>query len=119
MDRNDLGSFGVFEFMSLTHVEGTIYEAGLSFLQGSGSIEQIHTYGFEADATLGSGGSTYTHNQEQPIQTWTITHDLGKFPSVSVVNNNNVLMYGDIAYVNDNKITITFSAGFSGKAYLN
>jgi hypothetical protein len=44
---------------------------------------------------------------------------MDKFPSVAVVNNNNVLMYGNITYVDKNNLTINFSAGFSGKAYLN
>jgi len=38
---------------------------------------------------------------------------------VSVANNNNILMYGNITYIDNNNLTINFSAGFSGKAYLN
>jgi hypothetical protein len=34
-------------------------------------------------------------------------------------NNNNILMYGETAYIDKNNLTITFSAGFSGKAHLN
>jgi len=54
-----------------------------------------------------------------PSATWNITHSLGKFPSVSVVDTANQLMYGDTEYINENSLTITFSAPFSGKAYLN
>ena len=54
-----------------------------------------------------------------PSATWNITHNLDKFPSVSVADTANQLMYGDTEYINENSLTITFSAPFSGKAYLN
>ena len=62
---------------------------------------------------------TFEFTKVTPSTNWDIQHDMGKFPSVSVVNNNNVLMYGEITYVDQNNLTINFSAGFSGKAYLN
>jgi hypothetical protein len=62
---------------------------------------------------------TFEFTQGTPSANWSIQHDMDKFPSVSVVNNNNVLMYGNITYVDKNNLTINFSAGFSGKAYLN
>jgi len=62
---------------------------------------------------------TFEFIQATPSTNWSIQHDMDKFPSVAVVNNNNVLMYGNITYVDKNNLTINFSAGFSGKAYLN
>jgi len=62
---------------------------------------------------------TYTQCFENASATWTVTHNLGKFPSVSVVDTADQLMYGDTEYFNENSLTITFSAPFSGKAYLN
>ena len=66
-----------------------------------------------------SNNRTFVFTQGIPATTWTIQHNLGKFPSVSVVNNNNVLLYGETTYIDSNELTINFSAGFSGKAYLN
>ena len=51
--------------------------------------------------------------------TWVIEHDLGKYPSVTTVDDTGDIVYGDVRYDNANKITVTFSAGVSGKAYLN
>ena len=62
---------------------------------------------------------TFTFTQPTPQLEWLINHNLEKFPSVSVVNENEILMYGDTTYIDDNNLKITFSAGFSGKAYLN
>ena len=62
---------------------------------------------------------TFVFTQGVPSTTWNITHNLGKFPSVSVVDTADQLMYGNTEYFNQNSLTITFSAPFSGKAYLN
>jgi len=63
--------------------------------------------------------ANFVFTQGIPSATWNITHNLDKFPSVSVADTANQLMYGDTEYINENSLTITFSAPFSGKAYLN
>jgi hypothetical protein len=65
------------------------------------------------------GDKTFVYTQSVPSDTWTIEHNLNKFPSVSVVNINNILMYGEVTYIDPNNLTVTFSGGFSGKAYMN
>ena len=63
--------------------------------------------------------ANFVFTQVIPSATWNITHNLGKFCSVTVVNTSNEIVIGNVTYVNDNSLTITFSAPFSGKAYLN
>jgi len=63
--------------------------------------------------------STYTHNQISPISTWTITHNLSRFPSVTIVDSGGNVVNGDIQYISENQIKISFSAAFAGKAYIN
>jgi len=63
--------------------------------------------------------ANFVFTQSIPSAIWNITHNLGKFPSVSVVDTADQLMYGNTEYFNQNSLTITFSAPFSGKAYLN
>ena len=62
---------------------------------------------------------TYVHDQIQSSNTWSITHNLGKYPAVSVVNSGGTVSIGEVTYINLNQVTITFSAMFSGRAYLN
>ena len=50
---------------------------------------------------------------------WNINHSLNKYPSVSVVDTGNNLVYGDVQYTSLSNLTITFSADTSGTAYLN
>ena len=70
------------------------------------------------------GDITYTHNQSSVSNTWTITHNLNRFPSVTVVDSADTIVYGTVVYNSANQLTITFFQGgsalaFSGKAYLN
>lgn len=64
-------------------------------------------------------GGNYTHNQIVSSSTWTITHNLGFFPAVSVVDSGGNYVVGDVTYVSQNVVTISFSSSFGGKAYLS
>lgn len=62
---------------------------------------------------------SYIHTQGLASDTWTITHNLGRYPSITVVDSSNKEVIGDIQYITLNQVVITFNGGFSGKAYLN
>jgi len=64
-------------------------------------------------------GSAYAHNQSASASTWTITHNLGFFPSVTVVDSGGTTVIGDVSYISENQVSITFSAAFGGKAYFS
>lgn len=61
----------------------------------------------------------HVHDQIVPSTTWTIDHNLNKFPSVTVIDSVNNVVVGDIEYVSNSQIILTFSVQFSGKAFLN
>ena len=70
------------------------------------------------------GDITYTHNQTSTSNTWVITHNLNRFPSVTVVDSAGSIVVGTVVYNSNKQLTITFfSSGsalaFQGKAYLN
>lgn len=65
------------------------------------------------------GDRHHTHAQAIPSDTWVITHNLGKYPSVSVVDSSGGEVEGEVSHTNPNQLTVFFSAGFSGSAYLN
>mgnify|MGYP001601036140 CR=1 FL=1 len=71
------------------------------------------------DNTWIKADKDFVFTQGTPSATWTIQHNMDKLPAVSAVNNNNMIVYGNVVYVDNNNLTITFSGGFSGKAYLN
>lgn len=118
-DRNNLDGYGIFTLTALTQESGSVYYMDLSYKSGSGVIKALHYYGIQIDIEAVETDKHFVFTQGSPSTSWTIEHNLNKFPSVSVVNNNNVLMYGETTYTDLNNLTINFSAGFSGKAYLN
>jgi hypothetical protein len=121
MSQTDKEAFGHYTITSyvVDSVNSNFYTLQLAFLAGNGSIT-IDDYYDIVNFTFGKEtDKNFVFTQGTASTTWNIQHDLNKFPSVSVVNNNNVLMYGETTYVDTNNLTINFSAGFSGKAYLN
>lgn len=72
--------------------------------------------------SAGPGGGvdlSYVHNQGSASSTWLIVHNLGKYPSFSVVDSAGDLIEGDPDWIDLNTLQINFSAAFSGRAYLN
>jgi hypothetical protein len=61
----------------------------------------------------------FAFSQNVAAATWVVVHNLGKFPSVSVVDSSGHLVFGDVQYNSNNSLTIFFSAAFAGNAYLN
>ena len=61
----------------------------------------------------------YIHYQDSPQATWTVKHNLGKYPSVTVVDSAGSMVLTDFTYVDANTIIIEFSSAFAGKAYIN
>jgi hypothetical protein len=65
------------------------------------------------------GQTTFTYTQASPAATWTITHNLNRWPSVTVVDSGNTVIEPDINYIDANTLQVIFSSATSGKAYLN
>jgi hypothetical protein len=63
--------------------------------------------------------ANYTHSQNVLSNNWVISHNLGKFPSVTIIENNGDLVFGEINYIDAQTIILSFSHNIAGKAYLN
>lgn len=61
----------------------------------------------------------YVHSQLSSVTIWSITHSLARHPSVTIVDSAGSVVIGDVNYLSANQLTVTFSAAFSGTAYLN
>lgn len=65
------------------------------------------------------GATTYIHEQATSSDTWIITHNLNKYPSVTVTDSAMSVVYGEIEYTTSNLLIIRFNGAFTGKALLN
>jgi len=117
-EQNDINNFGHFTIDSYVQKTADVYTLTLTSLTGNGNFDVDKFYDF-AVFTLSSPDKTFEFTQGVPATTWNIQHNLGKFPSVSVINNNNIIINGEVTYIDNNNVQLNFSAGFTGKAYLN
>jgi hypothetical protein len=117
-EQNAISNFGHYTIDSYT-LNGTAYTLNLTNLFGNGVLDLDKFYDFAVFTLSSQGAPTFVFTQGIPATTWNIQHNLGKFPSVSVINNNNVIINGEVTYIDNNNVQLNFSAGFSGKAYLN
>ena len=62
---------------------------------------------------------SYEHMQGSASNSWTITHNLGFKPNVTVIDSAGNIVEGEIAYTNTNSLTVSFQSAFSGNAYLS
>jgi hypothetical protein len=63
--------------------------------------------------------SRFVHNQPSASDTWNITHNMRFFPNVSIVDSAQSKVIGEVTYISENALTVTFSHSFAGKAYLS
>ena len=62
---------------------------------------------------------TFVFTQSTASATWAIAHNLNKYPSVAIVDSGGTMVMGEVTYTDANNLTVSFSAAFSGTAYLN
>ena len=117
-EQNNISEFGHYTIDSYT-LNGAIYTLNITNLFGNGVLDINKFYDFAVFTLSSQGVPTFVFDQAAPATVWNIQHNLGKFPSVSVVNNNDIVINGEVTYIDNNNVQLNFSAGFSGKAYLN
>ena len=120
-EQNNISTFGHFTIDSYTATAGSanLYTLNLTNIGGNGNITDKLLYDFAVFTLSSQGAPTVEFNQVVPATTWTITHNLGKFPSITVIDSGNTVVNGEYTYIDNNKIVLEFSAAFAGKAYLN
>lgn len=63
--------------------------------------------------------NNFLYVQGVASDTWTVVHNLNKYPAVSVIDSSGQTVEGDVTYSSTNQVVITFSAAFAGQATLN
>ena len=62
---------------------------------------------------------SYEHMQGSASNSWTITHNLGFKPNVTVIDSAGNIVEGEVTYTNTNSLTVSFQSAFSGNAYIS
>lgn len=69
----------------------------------------------------GPSGATgvFRYPQAAPSAQWTIVHGLGFYPAVTTTDTAGTQVYGDVTYLDDNTVQISFGLAFAGYANLS
>ena len=118
-EQNNISTFGHFTIDSYTISNAGFYTLNLTNLAGNGNLTDLLYYDFAVFTLSSQGTPTFIFNQAVAATTWNVNHNLGKFPSVTVIDTANTVVNGECEYIDNNNITLKFSAAFAGKAYLN
>lgn len=62
---------------------------------------------------------TFEWDQSSPAMVWTIPHNLGRYPSVTLVDSAGAEFLADVKYIDNNIVQITSASAVAGRAYLN
>lgn len=66
-----------------------------------------------------NGGSVaYRHQQSAPATVWTINHNLGFWPSVSIVDTGGFEIEADVRHMSVNQVVVVFAIPLAGVARL-
>ncbi len=98
--------------LAVTCNKGMIGDIHAAILAGVADLAQVVE-------TLNTNTTGFVFNQTTPSDTWVIDHGLGRFPSITVVDSAGSIVVGSVVYTTADRITVSFSGGFSGTAYLN
>ena len=122
-EQNNISTFGHFLIDSYTVSAAGFYTLNLTSLGGNGNLTDLLYYDFAVFTLPAQGVPTFIFTQTVAAKVWgtngIVTHNLGKFPSITVIDTANTVVTGEYTYTDNNNVILTFSAGFAGKAYLN
>lgn len=112
-------NYGVYDVTAVTVDSGNsnFYDLTLSFKSGNGALVSGQFYSIILFA--GAQDSHFEFHQASASSTWNVTHNLGKFPSVTIKLADGTIGQAAVTHNNNNSLTITFGADTSGTAYMN
>ena len=121
-ESGNINNFGTYKVASITTdiAESNFFLVTLENYASNGVISLDGYYIFSEFVDANSAGDkNFVFNQAVASATWTVQHDLDKFPSCTMVLSTGQQGYGDVTFIDENNLTITFAGAESGKAYIN
>ena len=122
-EQKNISTFGHFLIDSYTVSTAGFYTLNLTNIGGNGNLTDLLYYDFAVFQLSSQGSSTFVFDQVVPKMVWgtngIVTHNLGKFPSITVIDTGGTVVTGEYIYIDTNNVILNFSAPFAGKAYLN
>jgi len=121
-ESGNINNFGTYKVASITTdiAEPNFFLVTLENYASNGVISLDGYYIFSEFVDANSAGDkNFVFNQAVASATWAVQHNLDKFPSCTMVLSTGQQGYGDVTFIDENNLTITFAGAESGKAYIN
>lgn len=61
-------------------------------------------------------GASFVHDQTTPSASWVVTHGLGYYPAITILDDSDDVVITDIRHNSVTQVTITFASPFVGRA---
>lgn len=118
---SDKNKYGIFDIQNIQEDVNNLdyYIFSLNFISGNSTLTFDDFYMLSLYPKDADKHHVHKHNQNTAASTWNVAHNLGKFPSATMVLSTGQKGYGDINYIDENNLTITFASAETGKAYIN
>lgn len=104
----------------------TLENSVITGLEGKSAYDVAVDNGFVGtesewlESLVGNGSdANFVFEQSIPSRSWLINHNLGKYPSIMIIDSSGNHVVGDSKYISKSQIILEFSSEFSGKVYLN
>lgn len=122
-DTENPSNFGIFNVDSVAQdgTETNFYNFTLTAVtnQSNGNIEDLRSYSINVFTAGDKNFITSNLAFTNEVRTHTVNHNLGKFPSVTIVDSAGTQVFGEIKHTNTNTLTVTFNSNFTAKIYAN
>lgn len=66
-----------------------------------------------------SSGDIFEHDQTTPLQDWTVNHNLGRYPELTIIGDDGNQVITDVEHVSVNTAIVHFATLTTGKAVCN
>jgi len=118
-DIENQNNYGVYTCTAVTEDSSNtnFFDLTLTYRSGNGNLQNDFNYTVVLFA--GAQDKDFTFLQNTGAATWTIAHNLNKFPSVMITTAAGEQVEADVSHTDKNNLTISFSGAISGFAYLN
>ena len=121
-EQNEISVFGHFLIDSYTinNPDDDFYTLNLTSVAGNGNLTELLYYDFAIFTPSALvNDKNFVFSQNVASATWNVQHNLDKFPSCTMVLSTGQQGFGDVTFIDENNLTITFASAETGKAYIN
>tara|TARA_R100000544_G_scaffold15655_1_gene7329 strand:+ start:17 stop:721 length:705 start_codon:yes stop_codon:yes gene_type:complete len=118
-DIQNQNNYGIYTCTAVAQDSGNtnFHDLTLTYKSGNGNIQ--NTFNYTVVLFAGAQDKDFTFTQSNGSTTWTIAHNLNKFPTVTIVLSSGDMGIADVTHQDKNNLTIGFAVAESGKAHLN